>query len=119
CQVERPRLIVGLASAGADLLVDLLNLFQRQMLAVLQLRITAVKYANVFEDFAVRHFPVRSFDEAKLVDAGKARETGNQPDVRTFRRLNRTNSAIVGRVNVADFESGTLARQAARSQRRE
>src|SRR5258705_1163244 len=89
------------------------------MLTVLQLRVTAVEYPNVFKNFAVRHFPVRSFDEAKLVDAGKAGETGNQPDVRTFRRLNRTNSAVVSRVNVADFKSGALARQAAWSQRRE
>src|SRR6185369_16847161 len=89
------------------------------MLAVLQLRIATVQHTNVFQYLAVRHFPVRSFDEAKLVDAGKARKTGNQADVRTFRRLNRTNTAIVSRVNIADFESGALARQAARSQRRE
>src|SRR5512132_4041377 len=89
------------------------------MLAVLQLRIATVKNAHVFEYLAVRDFPVRSFDEAKLVDAGKARETRNQADVRTFRCFNRTNTAIVSRVNVADFESGALARQATRSQRRE
>src|SRR5258706_11777215 len=111
--------MVGLGAGGPIFVFIFPDLLRRKWLAVLRFFTPAVKHANVFEDLAVRNLPVRSFDEAKLVDAGKARETGNQPDVWTFRRFNRTNAAIVSRVNVADFESGALARQAARSQRRD
>ena len=58
-------------------------------------------------------------DEAVLVDAGKGRERVDQADVRAFRRLDRADTAVVGRVHVADFEAGTLAGQTARPKRRE
>ncbi len=42
----------------------------------------------------------------------------DQADVRAFRRFDRADAAVVGRVNVADFEARALARQTARAKRR-
>ena len=53
------------------------------------------------------------FDEAVVIDARKAAQRADQSDVRTFRRFNRADAAVVRRVHVADFESGAFARQTA------
>src|SRR5690606_860663 len=60
----------------------------------------------------------RRFDEAVLVDAGEGGERVDQADVRAFRRLDRANAAVVGRVDVADFEAGALAGQTTRAKGR-
>ena len=60
-----------------------------------------------------------ALDEAVLVDARVARERRDEADVRTFRRLDRADAAVVRRVNVADFESGALAGETARSEGRQ
>ena len=57
---------------------------------------------------------VRRFDEAEFVDAGIGGEGVDQTDVRTFRRLDRADAAVVRRMNVADFEAGTFAVETAR-----
>ena len=62
---------------------------------------------------------IRRFDKAELVDTRKARQRRDQSDVRTFRRLDRADAAVVRRVNVADLESGTLTRQTARPESRQ
>ncbi len=49
----------------------------------------------------------------------KVRHRADQTDVRTFRRLDRTNAAVVRRMHVAHFESGAIARQSARPERRQ
>jgi hypothetical protein len=67
-----------------------------------------------FDDLAVR-----ALDEAVLVDAREGRQRVDQTDVRAFRRLDRADAAVVGRVHVADFEAGALAGQTARAKRRE
>ena len=74
---------------------------------------------DVVGDLAVDDLAVRRLDEAVLVDAGKGRERVDQADVRAFRRLDRADAAIVGRVHVADFEAGALTGQTARPERRE
>ena len=74
---------------------------------------------HVVGDAAVLHLAVRRLDEAELVDARVARQRRDQADVRTFRRLNRADAAVVRRVDVADLEAGALARQTARPERRE
>ena len=61
-------------------------------------------------------FPIRSFDKAKSVDTAKRRQRANQTDIRTFRRLNRTHTAIVRMVNVADFKAGAFTTQNAWAQ---
>ena len=62
---------------------------------------------------------VGAFDEAVLVDAGKGRQRVDQTDVRTFRRLDRADTAIMGRMHVAHFEAGALAGQTARPKGRQ
>ena len=74
---------------------------------------------HVVGDAAVLHLAVRRLDEAELVDARVARQRRDQADVRTFRRLNRADAAVVRRVDVADLEAGALARQTAWPERRE
>ena len=43
----------------------------------------------------------------------------DQADVRAFRRLDRADPAVVGRMHVADLEARALARQTAGPERRE
>ncbi len=54
---------------------------------------------------AVAHLAVRSLDEAVLVDPGEGRQRVDQADVRAFRRLDRADAAVVGRVHVAHLEA--------------
>ena len=65
------------------------------------------------------HAAVGTLDKAVFVDARKAGERRDQADVRTFRRFNRADAAVVRRVNVANFEARAFAGQTARSKRRE
>src|SRR5690606_1312168 len=62
---------------------------------------------------------VRRLDEAVVIDAGEGRERRDQTDVRTFRRLDRADPAVVGRVDVADLEARALTGQTAGAERRE
>ena len=59
------------------------------------------KVTNLVSRLAAFDNPVWSFDEAVNVDPGVGRQRGDQADVRTFRGLDRTDTPIVGRVNVA------------------
>ena len=68
---------------------------------------------------AVVHLAVRRLEEAVLVGPRVQRQRVDQADVRAFRRLDRAHAAVVGRVHVAHFEARALARQAARSERRD
>ena len=65
------------------------------------------------------NFAVRRFHEAELIDTRIIGQRTDQSDVRTFRRLNRAHTAIMGIVHVAHFKSCSLARKTARSERRE
>jgi hypothetical protein len=60
--------------------------------------------------------PIRRFQEAVVVGARIYRQRVDQADVRTFRRLDRADPAVMRRMHVAHFESGALARQAAWAQ---
>ena len=88
------------------------------MLVRLELRVAAVVDLDVFDHAAVFDLAIRRFDKAEFVDPRKARQRRDQTDVRTFRRLDRADAAVVRRVNVADFKSGTFTRKTARSERR-
>ena len=66
--------------------------------------------------FAVYHAAVRRFQEAVIVGACINRQRVNQTNVRTFRRFNRANTTIVGRMHVAHFKARTFACQTARAQ---
>ena len=64
----------------------------------------------------VFHHTVRALEEAVLVGARIGSQGVDQTDVRTFRRLNRANTAVVSRVYVTNFKARTLTRQTARAQ---
>ena len=68
---------------------------------------------------AVDDAAIRALDEAVLVHARIGREAVDQADIRTFRRLDRADAAVMGRMHVAHLEAGALARQAARAEGRE
>ena len=70
-------------------------------------------------DAAVLDLAVRRLDEAELVDAGVGRQRRDETDVRTFRRLDRADAAVVRAVHVAHFEAGALAGQTAGPEGRE
>ena len=73
---------------------------------------------HILGHLAVHHLTIRRFDEAILVHPGKGGQRVDQTDVRAFRRFNRADTAIVGGVNVADFEAGALTGKTARPERR-
>ena len=62
------------------------------------------------------HAAVRCLNEAVLVDLGERCQIGDQTDVGTFGRLNRAQTAIVGIMNIADFEACAVTGQTAGAQ---
>ena len=122
-QVVRIRLVLEAATTAAALL-DVLRVGAHvgclDDVASLVLGAAAgVRDDHVVDDPAVTDFPVRRLDEAELVDPRIARQRRDQTDVRTFRRLDRADASVVGRVHVAHLETGALARQTAGPERRE
>ncbi len=56
-------------------------------------------------NFAVLYDSVRSFDKSELIDSGKDTQGIDQANVRSFRSLNWTDTAVVGWVNIAHLKS--------------
>ena len=67
-------------------------------------------------DHPVLHLAVGGLEEAELVDPGVGGERGDEPDVRTFRGLDRAHPPVVRVVHVADLEAGAVAGEAAGSE---
>ena len=74
---------------------------------------------DLVRDAAVHDAAVGRLDEAELVDVRVEAERGDEADVRAFRGLDRADAAVVGGVDVADFEAGAVAREAAGAEGRE
>ena len=70
-------------------------------------------------DAAVLDLAIGRLDEAVFVHPRVGRERVDQADIRPFRRLDRADAAVMGRVHVAHLEAGALARETARTERRE
>ena len=68
---------------------------------------------------AVAHLAVGALDEAVLVDPREGGERVDEADVRAFRRLDRADAAVMGRMHVAHLEARPLAGEAARAERRQ
>ncbi len=68
--------------------------------------------------YAVLHLAVRRLDEAQVIDLRIDTHGRDQTDVRAFRRLNRTETAVVGIVYVSHLESGAVTAQTAGTQSR-
>ena len=67
-------------------------------------------------DHAVADLPVRRFYEAELIHSAIGAQRGDQTDVGPFRRLDRTDSAVVSRMDIANFESRPFSSKASRAQ---
>src|SRR5438128_4845165 len=117
-QIKRKRFVTRLP-VSTHALVRLLDIFLRHVIAWLELCITAVSHAHKLSNDAVHYLAIWRFDETEFVDARIARQRRNQTDVRTFRRLDRTDAPIVSRMHVAHFESRALAAETTWSKCRE
>ncbi len=73
----------------------------------------------IFDHAAFFYLSIWRFDKSEFVDPCKARQRRDEADVRAFRRLDRANASIVCRVHVANLESGTFSREAARPESRQ
>ena len=65
----------------------------------------------LFLHTTIFYLAIGSFDEAEFIDFSKGGKTGDQSNVWTFRRLNRTDPAVMGRMHVTNFEACTLPTQ--------
>ena len=74
---------------------------------------------HLIGDAAVLDLAIRRLDEAVFVHPRISGERIDQSDIRTFRRFDRTDTAIVRRVHVAHLEARALAGQAAGAKRRQ
>ena len=70
-------------------------------------------------DPTVHDLAVGRLNEAVLVDSCVGGQGTNEANVWTFWRLNRTHTAVVGGVNVSNFETGTLTGKTTRSKGRQ
>ena len=70
-------------------------------------------------NYAVLNLTVRSLDKAEVVDLCVHTQRRDKTDVRSFRRLDRTETTVVCIVYVTHLETSALTRQAARTQGRE
>ena len=119
-QVEAERHVVdGALAFLLKLGVEARGFFLLDVIADAQAAFAGVDDFNEVENARVLHLAVRRLDEAVFIDARKAAERADEADVRTFRRLNGADAAVVRRVHVADFEAGALAGQSARSKCRQ
>ena len=84
------------------------------MIAHAQSTIACVNDLDKVQQLAIAHAAIRRFNKAVFVNARKARKRRDQSNVRTFRRFNRADAAVVRRVNVTDFKASTLAAQTTR-----
>ena len=99
--------------------VQLARLGDLEVIALAQAGLAGVGDGDEVEHLAVLDAAVGRLDEAVLIDAREARERDDQADVRAFRRLNRADASVVGRVHVADFEACALTRKTTRSKGRQ
>src|SRR6266699_1379990 len=110
-EIKAVRLVNDLAAL--EFFVELFDLVLLDDFTGLKFAVTGVDDVHVVDDAAALDPAVGRFDESVVVDARKAAQRADQSDVRTFRRFNRADAAVVRRVHVADFESGAFARQTA------
>src|ERR1035437_214982 len=79
----------------AELTVDLFHFRAAQNIADLVIGIARIQDLDFLHHRALDHLAVGALDEPVLVDARKARQRRNQTDVRTFRRFDGADAAVV------------------------
>ena len=102
---------------------ELTILIQRRVtlchrLLFLVLRAEVLDMVVVQIHYAVFRHAIRSLNEAEVVDFRIDTERGDKTDVRTFRRLNRTETTVVGIVHISHLKACTVATQTAGTQGR-
>src|SRR5262249_1943568 len=100
-------------------LVLLLELLLLHDLPELERGVADRRNLEMIDHAALLNLLVRRLDEAEVVDPRIAGKRRDEADVGTFRRLDGTHPAVVGRVDVPYFEARALAREAARPESRE
>src|SRR6185369_6408469 len=107
---------------GADQVVDELLLVvevRARLRDVLAFFFERAEPLHVRAHLSAADGAVGGLDEAVLVHASEAGERRDQTDVRTFRRLDRADTAVVRGVHVAHLEAGAFASQTTWSEGRE
>src|SRR5262245_39065490 len=94
-EVERIQLISGMFLVFRKFPVDRYRLALLDVITGFKICVTGIENLHIIEDTTVFDFPIRRFDEAELIDPGKARERRDQSDVRTFRRLDRADASVM------------------------
>ena len=74
---------------------------------------------KVTGDAALLHATIRRFEKPEIIHARERRERGDETDVLTFRRFDRTDASIVRRMHVANFEACAIAGKTARPESRQ
>ena len=97
--------------AALELFVELFDAVVFDDVAGFEFAVTGIDDLDVVDDAAALDAAIWRLDEAVIVDAREAAERADQADVRTFRRFNWADAAVVCRVNVAHFESSAFAGQ--------
>ena len=108
------RAVHGAAEDAGLLIEEVVRLGDRVLLLLVRGQVV-----DLVGDLAVDDAAIRRLDEAVRVDARIGRQRADQADVRAFRRFDRAHAAVVGVVDVADFEACALAGQAARAEGRQ
>src|SRR5438270_5196388 len=99
------------------------NLLASEMAAAVNRRVR-LRYQIIFfliarqvidrvRNATIRDLAIRRFDKTKVVDAREGRHRTDKTNVWAFWRFDRTNPAVMRRMNVAHFESGAIARETA------
>src|SRR6266705_467904 len=116
-EVEAVRLVNDLAPL--EFFIEILDLVLLDDFTGLEFAVTGIDDLNVVDDAPALDLAVGRLDEAVVIDPREAAQRADQADVRAFRRFNRADAAVMGRVHVADLESRALARETARPKGRE
>ena len=77
------------------------------------------KVNHFIGDHAIFDLPVRALEKTVGVGPRVSRQRVDQTDVRTFRRLDRAYTTVVGRVYVTNLKACTLTGQTTWAQRRD
>src|SRR5205085_5355407 len=70
-------------------------------------------------DTTLLDFAIRRFDESEFVDPRKGAHRADETDVRTFRRFDRADAAVMRWMHVTHFEARAITAQPARPEGRE
>src|SRR5262249_37177832 len=97
--------------------LDLVGFLLFNVVAYAIIAVSGIHHRHIVHHARLSHAAVWRLDEAVVVDSRIAAQRADQSDVRTLRRLDRADAAVVCWVHVADFKSGALTRKTARPER--